>query len=204
MPSQTKRAFFGDCRFDVGEEVYEPAEDSFLFAENLHVAAGEAVLDLGTGCGILAVVAAKQGAQVTTVDLNPYAIRCAKANAKLNGVAGRVGFVRGDLFSALRAGVAFDVVVFNAPYLPSLEDEAETWLARAWAGGADGRLIIDRFISEVPAYLKPQGRVLLMQSTLTVVEETLRRFAKQNLKAHVAASLPLPFFETLTLIEAKR
>jgi release factor glutamine methyltransferase len=203
MPSQTKRVTFGGCRFDVGEEVYEPAEDSFLFAENLRVSATEAVLDLGTGCGILAVTAAKQGAQVTAVDLNPYAIHCARANAKLNGVAGRVSFVRGDLFSALRLGVAFDVVLFNAPYLPSLEDEAETWLGRAWAGGADGRSVVDRFIAEVPAFLKPDGRVLLMQSTLTGVEATLAAFERQHLSAEVAASMPLPFFETLTLIEAK-
>jgi release factor glutamine methyltransferase len=202
MPSQTKHACFGDLRFLVEDNVYEPAEDSFLFAENLNVAPDETVLEVGTGCGILAVLAAKKGASVTAMDLNPNAIRCAKANAELNSVADRISFVQADLFSALRTAEVFDVVLFNAPYLPSLEDEAETWLGRAWAGGADGRLIVDRFISEVSAYLRVGGRVLLMQSTLTGLEQTLHGFQKQNLKAHVAASLPLPFFETLTLIEA--
>ena len=54
-----------------------------------------------------------------------------------------------------------------------------------------------------PLHLKPNGRVLLMQSTLTGVEETLRKFSEQGLKATVKAERKLPFFETLTLIEAK-
>ncbi len=67
----------------------------------------------------------------------------------------------------------------------------------------NGRLVVDKFIAEVPAYLKPHGRVLLMQSTLTGVEETLQMLTKQNLKTSVIAEQQLPFFETLTLIEAK-
>lgn len=202
MPSPTKRIHIGEFRFDVSDEVYEPAEDSFLFAENLHVASGEVVLDLGTGSGILAVLAAQKASRVVAVDLNPYAVGCAKANAKLNGARG-VDFFQGDLFTALRDGVRFDLVLFNAPYLPSEAGEAESWIGRSWAGGADGRLVVDRFISEVRAYLQPNGRVLLMQSTLTGVETTIQAFAKSDLKATVIAEQKLPFFETLTLIEAK-
>ena len=51
----TKRIHFGSLVFDVNDDVYEPAEDSFLFAENLGLNVGESVLDLGTGSGILAV-----------------------------------------------------------------------------------------------------------------------------------------------------
>jgi len=204
MPSAIKRIRLGGLIFDVNDEVYEPAEDSYLFVDNLHVKAGERVLDLGTGSGVLAVSAAKQGADVVAIDINPHAVRAAKANAKLNGVCERIGFFQGDLFSALRRGVAFDVVLFNAPYLPSEAGEEETWIGRAWAGGADGRVVVDRFIAEVAAYLKPDGRVLLMQSTLTGVEETIRKFQLQGFEAAVVASQNLPFFETLTLIEAKR
>jgi release factor glutamine methyltransferase len=204
MPYPTKRIHFDSALFDLYEDVYEPAEDSFLFAENLHVKEGEAVLDLGTGSGILAVLAAKKGGCVVAVDLNPYAVGCAKENARLNGVYDKIGFLQSDLFSALSADVRFDVVLFNAPYLPSEADESASWIGRSWAGGADGRQVVDRFITEVPLYLKPHGRILLMQSTLTGVEETLNGFAQQNLDACIAATEKLPFFETLTLIEAKR
>jgi release factor glutamine methyltransferase len=203
MPYPTKRIHFEDLLFDVNDDVYEPAEDSFLFAENLGVRAGESVLDLGTGSGILAVTAAKKAAHVLAVDLNPYAIRCARDNAKLNHLSERMDFLQSDLFSSFHTGVRFDLVLFNAPYLPSEAGEEDTWIGKSWAGGADGRLVVDRFISEVPAYLKSGGRVLLMQSTLTGVDETITAFAKQGLKAAVTASQQLPFFETLTLIEAK-
>jgi len=203
MPYPTKRIHFGSLVFDINDDVYEPAEDSFLFAEHLGVKVGESVLDLGTGSGILAITAAQKAAFVLAVDLNPYAIRCAKDNAELNHISEKMAFLQGDLFSAFRAGVRFDLILFNAPYLPSEEGEQATWIGRSWAGGANGRLVVDRFISEVPAYLKAGGRVLLMQSTLTGVEETIKAFAKQGLKAAVAATQQLPFFDTLTLIEAK-
>jgi release factor glutamine methyltransferase len=203
MPCPTKRIGFGDYVFNLYDEVYEPAEDTFLFAENLYVSEGERVLDLGTGCGMLGILAAKKANEVVAVDLNPYAIRCAKENSALNSVRCKMFFVQASLFTALKSYVPFDLILFNAPYLPSEEGEASSWIGRSWAGGANGREVVDRFIAEAPTYLKPHGRVLLMQSTLTGVEETLRRFNAQGLTSCVKAERKLPFFETLTLIEAK-
>ena len=80
MPSPVKRIHFGNYVFDVSENVYEPAEDSFLFAENLDVEKGAKVLDVGTGCGILGIFAAEKAATVVAVDLNPYAVCCAREN----------------------------------------------------------------------------------------------------------------------------
>jgi release factor glutamine methyltransferase len=203
MPCPSKRVHFGDCYFDIYEEVYEPAEDTFLFAKNLNIKEGWQVLDLGTGCGMLGILAAKKAERVLAVDLNPFAIRCAKENSALNRKDAKMDFIQASLFSALNLDIAFDLILFNAPYLPSEEGEEASWIGRAWAGGASGREVVDRFISQVPPYLKPNGRVLLMQSTLTGVEETIQKFREQGLKASVKAELKLPFFETLTLIEAK-
>jgi release factor glutamine methyltransferase len=202
MPLRSKRVFFGDYVFLVDENVYEPAEDSFLFAENLTVDEGERVLDMGTGCGILSVVAAARAGGVVAVDVNPYAVRCARDNAAFNNIRGKIAFIQDDLFTAFSEAAKFDVVLFNAPYLPTELREGDFWLERAWAGGATGRKVIDRFLDEVTVHLKRRGRVLLMQSTLTGVEETVRRFAERGLKARVVAEEALPFFEKVVLLEA--
>jgi release factor glutamine methyltransferase len=203
MPSSAKRVYFDDYVFVVDENVYEPAEDSFLFAENLEVEAGESVLDMGAGCGILGILATKKARDVVAVDVNPYAVRCAKENAALNNVRGKLAFVQGDLFTWLSEKATFDVTLFNAPYLPADASETDSWIGRAWAGGATGRQVIDRFVSAVPKHLKRGGRVLLMQSTLANVDETVRRFAECHLNAGVVAVRSLPFFETVALIEAR-
>jgi release factor glutamine methyltransferase len=203
MPSEVKRVYFGDYLFIVDENVYEPSEDSFLFAENLKVKETEVVLDMGTGCGILSILVAKKSHAVVALDVNPYAVQCARENAKLNNVQNKIFCVQGDLFTSLSDNAKFDIIVFNAPYLPTEENETSSWIGRAWAGGAAGRRVIDRFIAEAPIHLRHTGRILLMQSTLANVNETLHRFATYHLKAQVVAERKCSFFETITLIEAK-
>jgi release factor glutamine methyltransferase len=204
MSLSSKKVFFADYVFKVLENVYEPAEDSFLFAENLVVSAGDVVLDVGTGCGILGIIAAEKASKVVAVDVNPYAVRCARENAELNGVSDRLLCVQGDLFTPIKIGEMFDLVLFNAPYLPSQSIEDKSWLVRAWSGGVTGRQVIDSFIREALKYLKRDGHIFLMQSTLSNVSETLREFEENGLKVCVVAECDLPFFETLVLVKAGR
>ena len=200
MPLSSRKVFFGNRVFHVWENVYEPAEDSFLLAENLNVRGGSKVIDMGTGCGILSVIAAEKASGVLAIDVNPHAIRCARTNAENNGVSDRVDFVQGYLFSSLKVRRKFDLILFNAPYLQSEEGEKVSWVAWAWTGGTSGRDVIDRFICEAPKYLRRNGEIMLLQSTLSNVKETLQGFEAKGLKADIIAKQDLPFFETIVLI----
>src|SRR5215467_12614082 len=61
--------------------------------------AGDRVLDMGTGCGVNAILAASRGAKVVAVDVNPRAITAARENAARNGVAERIEVRYSDVFS---------------------------------------------------------------------------------------------------------
>lgn len=197
-----KKIYFQDQDFIVTEDVYEPAEDSFLLGENLKVLKSDTVLDVGTGCGILAIMAAKKAKKVLAVDINPFALNCAVKNAESNCVKEKIDFLRCDLFEPIRLTKKFSLIIFNSPYLPSKKNEEKTWIGKAWAGGKNGRKIINRFINEAPYFLMKKGKILLVQSSLSDEKRTLEMFSQRNMEAKVIAHLKVSF-EKIVLIEAK-
>jgi release factor glutamine methyltransferase len=197
-----KKVHFGDHVFLVDEHVYEPAEDTFLIAEKMRVEEDDTVLDMGTGCGILAVLAAEKAKSVLAVDVNPYALRCAGMNAENNGVKERIEFRRGDLFQPIKQNERFSLILFNAPYLPSEPDEEKSWIGKAWAGGRNGRKILDRFVMDAPNFLAAGGRIQLVQSSLSDVNRTIEMFGELDLRATVVAQVKVAF-ESIVLVEAK-
>ena len=201
--SDGKKAFFGDAAFTVFSDVYEPAEDTFLIAQNLTVNVNDEVLDVGSGCGILSVLSAQKARSVIAVDVSPDAVKCTKLNAEKNNVSERVNVVRGDLLGPLRKRALFDVVLFNAPYLPTENEKPSGWIDYAWQGGRGGREIIDRFIAQASEHVKAGGRIFLVQSTLSDVKETIESFTRQGFEATVVAEQKVAF-ETITAIQAKK
>jgi len=196
-----KRIRFGGATFHIFNGVYEPAEDSYLIARHMDV--WGYVLDMGAGCGILSVLAASKARRVLAVDINPKAARCVRFNAKMNGVSEKIDVLVGDLFNPLREGGTFDVILFNAPYLPSDDAGRLEWIDYAWSGGKSGREVIDRFLREIPKYLKLNGKLFLIQSSLSNIEETLKSLRGSGFDARIIAEEE-SFFERIILIEAHR
>ncbi len=82
------------------------------------VCPGDRVLDMGTGCGVNGILAARAGAGMLALDVNPEAVRAARDNARRNGVADRLEVRLSDIFDAVdpASDGPFDVVVFDPPF----------------------------------------------------------------------------------------
>jgi ribosomal protein L11 methyltransferase len=91
-----------------------PSTRLCLMALEDHLQAGDAVLDVGTGSGVLAIAAVKLGAKkVDAVDIEPVAIRSTLENAQRNGVADRLSVSLGSVDDAARPASTYDIVVAN-------------------------------------------------------------------------------------------
>lgn len=183
------------------EDVYEPAEDTFLFAENLDLQRRDTVLEIGTGTGLIAIYAAKNTSNVIATDINKNAIKCALKNTITNHTY-NVELREGKLFEPVE-GQKFDLILFNTPYLPTEEEEKlEENINAAFDGGLDGRATIDTFIDGVKNYLKDGGRVQMVQSSLADNDKTLKRLRELGFQAEITASEKC-FFEEIVVITGK-
>jgi release factor glutamine methyltransferase len=118
----------------------------------------ERVLDMGTGSGVNAILAATRGAEVVAVDINPHAVEAARANAERNGVADRVTIDRSDLFAEVEG--RFDLVVFDPPF---------RWMKpRDWAEASitdEDYRSLTAFFARVREHLTEDGRILVFFGT---------------------------------------
>ena len=191
---------YNDIKFQTHPQVYEPAEDTYLLAGSIEVNRLSYVLEIGTGTGIIAIIAAKKANKVIATDINPHAIDCTVKNLITNKTY-NVELRKGDLFEPVQ-NEKFDLILFNTPYLPSAEDEKlDDELDAAWNGGLNGRDVIDRFIDEVKDYLNPGGKVQLVQSSLSDNQETLNKLQEQGFEASITAR-EKGFFEEIVVITA--
>lgn len=181
--------------------VYEPAEDTFLLVENLDIKRSDDVLEIGTGTGLVAVYAAQRSRNVVATDINDYALQCAVKNTITNRTY-NVELRKGNLFEPVK-DEKFDLILFNTPYLPTGEDEKiDEELNAAWDGGSEGRDTIDQFLNELKDHLKPNGRVQLVQSSLSDNEKTLAKLEELGFDAEITASAKC-FFEEIVVITGK-
>ncbi len=120
-------------------------------------------LDLGTGCGIVALHLARAGAQrVIATDISERALMMARANARLNGQHDRIEFRLGDLFAPV-TGEKFEFIASNPPFVitpRSDRDAAERYEYRD--AGMTGDALAERVVREAPAYLEQGGTFLCL------------------------------------------
>ena len=126
-------------------------------------------LDFGTGSGCLAIALASKcpTAQIHAIDVSPEALALARENAARHGLADRIQFRHGDGLAAVPAGMRFDLMISNPPYIPSaeiatLQPEVRDYDPRgALDGGPEGLDYYRRLAAESAPYLKSGGRLML-------------------------------------------
>jgi release factor glutamine methyltransferase len=137
------------------------------------------VLDMGTGSGVCALVAARHARRVVAVDINPVAARCAGINARLNHLEQRIEVRHGDLFAAV-AGERFDLILFNPPFQRGVpRDDCD----RAWRSTD----VAERFAAGLRDHLKPLASVLVVLSTFGDARGFLSEFRRHGLTIAVLA-----------------
>jgi ribosomal protein L3 glutamine methyltransferase len=125
-----------------------------------------AVLDLCTGSGCLAILAAGifPNAQIDAVDLSPDALEVARINVRDHSMQDRITLHQGDLFAPL-AGKKYDFIMTNPPYVAEAEvaafpQEYAHEPVMAHIGGKDGLGIIRRILAAAPTHLNKGGGIL--------------------------------------------
>lgn len=125
------------------------------------------VLDLGTGCGNIAIILAKRlGSKIYAVDISEEALDVARENARLHGMESLIEFYKSDWYSGLDI-LPVDIIVSNPPYISeeewdSLPRDVKDYEPRiALWGGRDGLEHYRKIISGAKKILVPGGRIVL-------------------------------------------
>jgi ribosomal protein L3 glutamine methyltransferase len=198
----THEAWLGDFRFYVDERVLIPR--SFiagLIPDGLAPYVGDAadvasVLDMCTGSGCLAIIAAHAypAADIDAVDISSDALAVAQRNVADYGLADRINLIRSDLFANLPEK-SYDLVISNPPYVTAMAMEGlpPEYLKEpqlALAGGDDGLDAVRSILKSAPRFLAPGGTL--------VVEVGHNRAAVES----AFPRLPLVWLETATAADS--
>lgn len=160
----------------VERDVYPAAHDTVLVAKYLkRVGVGGKVLDMGTGSGFLAIIAAEHGAEtVDATDISKKAVRCARRNIINYKLGNKIVVKQGDCFAPI-IGNKYDLIIAHLPYEKG-DDISET-----------GRTVFDkdfvfrkRFFEEAPKFLNRGGRIITATAHYAGGKNTIERFSRNN------------------------
>ena len=185
-----RREFYG-LDLEVDESVLVPRQETELLVETALEGmkstrdAAARVVDVGTGCGAIALAIAKHSerADVVGVDVSAEALEVAMKNAARLGLGERVRFVRGDLLEAVEGPV--DIAVSNPPYIPSgeigsLAAEVRREPRLALDGGADGLDVFRRLVGQARGKMASDG--VMVVELMPEQMDSAARFAEEAIE----------------------
>ncbi|NWI13352.1 HEMK2 methyltransferase, partial [Crypturellus soui] len=178
-------------------EVYEPAEDTFLLldalerdAAQLRAARVAICLEIGCGSGVVSAFVASiigPNALYMCTDINPMAAYCTVETALINNV--QLQPIITDLVKGLspRLNGKVDLLLFNPPYVVTPSEEVGSHgIEASWAGGKNGREVMDKVFSLVADLLSTEGLfylVTIKENNPDEILETMKQYGLEGTKA---------------------
>ncbi|NWY03605.1 HEMK2 methyltransferase, partial [Nothoprocta ornata] len=178
-------------------EVYEPAEDTFLLldalerdAAQLREARVEICLEIGCGSGVVSTFVASvigPSALYMCTDINPMAAYCTLETALINNV--QLQPIITDLVKGLspRLNGKVDLLLFNPPYVVTPSEEVGSHgIEASWAGGKNGREVMDKIFPLVADLLSTEGLfylVTIRENNPDEILETMKKYGLEGTKA---------------------
>ncbi|KAJ3327308.1 HemK methyltransferase member 2 [Blyttiomyces sp. JEL0837] len=172
------------------KNVYEPAEDTFLLldaleadAENIRSSSPTICLEVGSGSGCVISFLAKFigcDALYLCTDINSIAITTTRKTGNKNKV--QLDCIRGSFADPIKDRLRnkVDVLLFNPPYVVTPSSEVGSkGIEAAWAGGIDGREVLDQFLPQIAQLLSPTGAFYLVTIRDNRPEEIQDNLLKQ-------------------------
>ncbi|MEE8390027.1 MAG: peptide chain release factor N(5)-glutamine methyltransferase, partial [Anaerolineae bacterium] len=167
LPHLTGRVEFYGLEFEVTPEVLIPRPDTETLVELALARRPATVVDIGTGCGCIAVSLAVHLPRVAicAIEISPAALAVARRNVERHGVTERVRLMRGDVLTPRPSPV--DLIVSNPPYISTSECASLPTSVRnheprlALDGGPNGLEIVQQLLIQAPAVLNPGGGLLI-------------------------------------------
>mmetsp|Transcript_2534 Transcript_2534/g.2498 ORF Transcript_2534/g.2498 Transcript_2534/m.2498 type:complete len:217 (+) Transcript_2534:22-672(+) len=160
---------------EILENVYEPSDDTFLVCDCLLNEIDRIValhplicVEIGSGSGCIITYlgqllnAHNVTSYLVATDINIHALQATKLTALNNNVS--IDCVRSSLLHGMEGWLGkIDIMLFNPPYVPTPNEEISgCGIEVSWAGGDDGRIIIDKFLPIMQKYLSTNGICYLL------------------------------------------
>lgn len=180
--------------------MYFPEEDSYLLEKVVKdvVEPGMIVCDMGSGSGIQAFAASDSGARlVLAVDIDTEALDYVMRTIEEKKYP-TIRTRHSDLFNDFSDTELFDLIIFNAPYLPNDNRDKDV----ALDGGKEGHELIAKFLEQAKNYLQENGSILLLFSTKTGLADVMKAISENSFLAEEKAYEGM-FFEGLYVYQLR-
>jgi HemK-related putative methylase len=204
-------------------DVYSPSDDSYLILDffkkvittrkfdDMPIEEVKKILDMGTGTGIIAIFLEMGKSLINSFhckifasDVLPNAIYCARLNEKLNDLNNRIRFIESNLFESFPKYLrhSLDIIIFNPPYLPSIENSLNLQKDNTWNGGNTGLEILIDFFDQVKEFLSDQGVIYFICSSNTSIKSLLKKLSSKGFYIEEKDKIHI-FFEDIVLNKAR-